>query len=162
MSDRRFSANPNILYLVSPLLKMFTEHFLCVRNCSMVGSIVVHKIDEFAASLELSIKRLMNTHSTAFRPLPPLWLLPPSSNPFALSSLWGKTYTWSDYDNGCTERHRVETPWGQGHKCPCGNAQTPKGPVWVTITQMWTDLLASGFDQDKIDHKPNAVLLELW
>lgn len=37
-----------------------------------------------------------------------------------------------------------------------------QGPVWVTRTQMWTDLLAVGVDQDKIDCHPNAVLLELW
>ena len=29
-------------------------------------------------------------------------------------------------------------------------------------TQMWTDLLVVGVDQDKIDFQSNAVLLELW
>ena len=37
-----------------------------------------------------------------------------------------------------------------------------QGLVWVTRTQMWTDLLAVGVDQDKIDRQPNVVLLELW
>lgn len=60
----------------------------------------------------------------------------------------------------------------QGQKCLCNNTQTlraekkKKGPtqssVQVIRMQMWTDLLASGVDQDKIDRQPNAVLIELW
>ena len=28
--------------------------------------------------------------------------------------------------------------------------------------QMWADFLAAGFDRNKIDKQPNALLLELW
>ena len=34
--------------------------------------------------------------------------------------------------------------------------------MWVTMTQMWSDILGTGVDLTKIDRKPNAYLFELW
>ena len=35
-------------------------------------------------------------------------------------------------------------------------------PTRLTTMQMWADFLAAGFDRNKIDKQPSALLLELW
>ena len=41
-------------------------------------------------------------------------------------------------------------------------SQSKSDSMRVTRTQMWMDLSGVGVDQNKIDEKPNAYLLELW
>lgn len=40
-------------------------------------------------------------------------------------------------------------------------SQSKSYPTWVTRAWMWVDLLGARVDQNKIDYKPNAYLLEL-
>ena len=42
------------------------------------------------------------------------------------------------------------------------SATHKKGPMKVTRTQMWVDLIWAGADRRKLDGKPSRILLDLW
>lgn len=45
---------------------------------------------------------------------------------------------------------------------PVTHKRNLRGPMRVTRTQMWVDLIWAGVDGRKLDRKPNRILLELW
>ena len=45
---------------------------------------------------------------------------------------------------------------------PVTHKKNLQGPMKVTRTQMWVDLIWAGVDGRKLDGKSNRILLELW
>lgn len=82
----------------------------------------------------------------------------------AMLALYGGHHI-NDVTTMVASLREVETWWQHKgvrmvHKAP-SVLELKSNPVWVTRIQMWSDLLGSRVDQNKIDRNLNAYLLEL-